>query len=225
MGQWSGLNFFQGQTNTRKNKDNYFNVRFIWAAMKGTAGDIDAAYRERSGSDGGNEKIRKMLEMMASNLRKSQGAKAFCDQTEGFWDWKGKCLEKTVFLDGVPGRCGKSMACREEAALIAALRYGDSNACAASPLCGALATHKIQACEPYLTRASDLFCTQIVAEKNALEARRNDEKARLLKAKPKYTKDQPMQTSSPDVLKRMQAIEKGQNPNAANGKEKTGGEQ
>ncbi|MCX5796728.1 MAG: hypothetical protein NTY77_14635 [Elusimicrobia bacterium] len=91
-------------------------------------------------------------------------------------------LNNVTFLRGQPELCAKAepyerAVCRAEASLLRALRSGDPAACAASPLCKALASRREQDCAPYLAAANKSFCASIARLKAAEGSRFAKEKA------------------------------------------------
>jgi hypothetical protein len=114
------------------------------------------------------------------------------------------CRLHSLYLNGQPSLCAKApddpasktginrtekAICSELASLVAALRSGRPQDCAASPLCGALSTRKASACDPYDAKpAREGFCGAVakIREGRTKEAARLDAayKATLRKVEP-----------------------------------------
>lgn len=240
-GQDASRSFFGGKGSAHRSRDHSLHARLAWAAIRGTDADVEALYPEMAQAHGGTKNARQLFDLLASNLKRGEGAKSFCGAAEGLRDWKGKCEESVAFLDGAPEECGNAQECRDEAGLVAALRSKDPKACEASPLCRALTTHEVRSCQYYLTRAADLICIRIAEGKTNLEKRQKAEAAVRLKAEQsrmqeterkrklqqmkRFKSGESMQTVAPDVQARMQAIEKAGAPAPAASKPTNGGAQ
>jgi|GEM_PF-3467748 len=96
------------------------------------------------------------------------------------------CINHSIELRGRPELCASvpdykvnqdglnddgKVICRERAALVAALRSDQADACAASPLCSALSGRKTTGCASFARAASKTFCGQ-VAKLNDDETRK-----------------------------------------------------
>jgi hypothetical protein len=187
------------------------------------------------------EKFFAMCGMLAPALRSGQVdnfgaqavAKGFIAKSE-----LASFINRNIDLRGQPELCDSGpnaktsprerAFCRARAALLGALRSGKPEACAASPLCNALTSHKAQACAPYLAAANKSFCGKVADMKTAREAalkkeaaelvlrrhieaekaRRAEELQKKKAPKPQFHHGQKMQTIPPDVKQRMDEIEK-----------------
>lgn len=142
----------------------------------------------------------------------------------------------TRFLDGRPSRCEEGpqlLQCQELSGLVTALRSKEPKDCAASPFCKVLLSRNVRECEPYLKRANKVFCDQLtlrVAQLKRAEQEReqilHQEELRQVEAARKaqeevarkaleqerqkqraFKKGEPMHATSPELEKRMKAIE------------------
>ncbi|MFI5360692.1 MAG: hypothetical protein ACHQ49_01880 [Elusimicrobiota bacterium] len=145
----------------------------------------------------------RQCQLIGSALRRNQGSKDLCRRAREMGEEKFGCSPNMIFMDGDPGllRDDGSKATmlenREIARLVGSLRSDDPKDCAASPLCKVLSSDDARDCDPYLKRANKAFCEMIIHEGAQAEGAR----------KRNFKAGEAMNTTPPEVLKRMKAIE------------------
>jgi len=193
-------------------------IHAVYASLRGGAKELQAACREMSAIAG--KDVCPVYSLAADALKKGESAKAFCAKAGDFFTPETPCYNDSIFIEGVPARCGDRVDCREEAAFVAALRSSDPKACAKSPFCAALTSRTLGACNSYLTEGSRTICGLIgaevkKAEESDLYAQKRDEAAtteakRRQEAKtppPGFKEGQPMEAIPADIQKAMNRID------------------